>query len=43
VGDDDLLFVWEAGGFVDGSALRRRYKPGMKVKGKVVCKKIKKK
>jgi integrase len=26
VGDDDLVFVGEAGGHVDGSALRRRYK-----------------
>jgi len=26
VGDDDLVFVGEGGGFVDGSALRRRYK-----------------
>jgi integrase len=25
-GDDDLVFVGEGGGFVDGSALRRRYK-----------------
>jgi integrase len=24
-GEDDLVFVGEAGGFVDGSALRRRY------------------
>jgi integrase len=26
VGDDDLVFSGEAGGYVDGSALRRRYK-----------------
>ena len=26
VGDDDLVFIGEAGGYVDGSALRRRYK-----------------
>ncbi len=26
VGDDDLVFAGEAGGYLDGSALRRRYK-----------------
>ncbi len=26
VGDDDLVFIGETGGYVDGSALRRRYK-----------------
>jgi integrase len=26
VGDDDLVFVSEAGGYLDGSALRRRFK-----------------
>jgi integrase len=26
VGDDDLVFAGEAGGYIDGSALRRRYK-----------------
>jgi integrase len=25
IGDDDLVFVGEAGGYLDGSALRRRY------------------
>ena len=25
VGDDDLVFAGEAGGYLDGSALRRRY------------------
>jgi integrase len=29
VGDDDLVFVGEAGGYVDGSALRRRYKTAL--------------
>jgi integrase len=29
VGDDDLVFVGEAGGYLDGSALRRRYKSAL--------------
>jgi integrase len=29
VGDDDLVFVGEAGGYLDGSALRRRYKAAL--------------
>ena len=29
LGDDDLVFVGEAGGYVDGSALRRRYKAAL--------------
>ncbi|HUO74882.1 MAG TPA: site-specific integrase, partial [Solirubrobacteraceae bacterium] len=29
VGDDDLVFVGEAGGYLDGSALRRRYKDAL--------------
>ena len=29
-GEDDLVFVGEAGGFLDGSALRRRYKDALK-------------
>ncbi len=29
-GDDDLVFPGEAGGFLDGSALRRRYKAALK-------------
>jgi integrase len=30
VGDDDLVFPGEAGGYLDGSALRRRYKLALK-------------
>ncbi len=30
VGDDDLVFPGEAGGYLDGSALRRRYKAALK-------------
>jgi integrase len=33
VGDDDLVFVGEAGGYLDGSALRRRYKAALNVAG----------
>lgn len=33
VGDDDLVFVGEAGGFLDGSALRRRYKTALRGAG----------
>ena len=29
VGDDDLVFVGELGGYLDGSALRRRYKEAL--------------
>jgi integrase len=29
-GDDDLVFVGEGGGYLDGSALRRRYKAALK-------------
>ena len=29
VGDDDLVFVGEAGSYLDGSALRRRYKDAL--------------
>ena len=29
VGDDDLVFAGEAGGYLDGSALRRRYKEAL--------------
>ena len=29
VGDDDLVFVGDAGGYLDGSALRRRYKAAL--------------
>jgi integrase len=29
VGDDDLVFAGEAGGYLDGSALRRRYKDAL--------------
>jgi integrase len=29
VGEDDLVFVGDAGGYVDGSALRRRYKAAL--------------
>jgi integrase len=29
VGDDDLVFVGDTGGYVDGSALRRRYKSAL--------------
>jgi integrase len=31
--DDDLVFVGEAGGFLDGSALRRRYTAALKRAG----------
>jgi integrase len=31
VSDDDLVFVGEAGSYVDGSALRRRYKEALKL------------
>jgi integrase len=33
VGDDDLVFVGEAGGYLDGSALRRRYKTALAAAG----------
>ncbi len=33
VGDDDLVFVGEAGGNLDGSALRRRYKAALAAAG----------
>jgi integrase len=33
VGDDDLVFVEEAGGYLDGSALRRRYKVALQAAG----------
>jgi integrase len=33
VGDDDLVFAGEAGGYLDGSALRRRYKEALKAVG----------
>jgi len=33
VGDDDLVFVGEAGGHLDGSALRRRYKSALAAAG----------
>jgi integrase len=33
VGDDDLVFAGEAGGYVDGSALRRRYKVALQAAG----------
>ncbi len=33
VGDDDLVFVGIAGGYVDGSALRRRYKAALAAAG----------
>ena len=33
VGDDDLVFAAEAGGHLDGSALRRRYKAALAVAG----------
>jgi integrase len=33
VGDDDLVFVGETGGYLDGSALRRRYKTALDVAG----------
>jgi integrase len=33
VGDDDLVFFGEAGGYVDGSALRRRYDAAIKRAG----------
>ena len=29
IGDDDLVFVGDAGGYLDGSALRRRYKAAL--------------
>ena len=29
VGEDDLVFVGEVGGYLDGSALRRRYKEAL--------------
>ncbi len=32
-GEDDLVFVGEAGSYVDGSALRRRYKDALKKGG----------
>jgi integrase len=32
-GDDDLVFVGEAGGYLDGSALRRRYKTALAAAG----------
>jgi integrase len=31
VGDDDLAFAGAAGGYLDGSALRRRYKTALEV------------
>jgi integrase len=33
VGDDDLIFVGVAGGYLDGSALRRRYKAALTAAG----------
>jgi integrase len=33
VGDDDLVFVGDAGGYLDGSALRRRYKLALAAAG----------
>ena len=33
VGDDDLVFVGESGGYLDGSALRRRYKVALDAAG----------
>ena len=33
VGDDDLVFVGIAGGYLDGSALRRRYKSALAAAG----------
>jgi integrase len=33
LGDDDLVFVGEAGGYLDGSALRRRYKAALERAG----------
>ena len=33
VGDDDLVFAGEAGGYLDGSALRRRYKTALAAAG----------
>jgi integrase len=33
VGDDDLVFAGEAGGYLDGSALRRRYKAALTAAG----------
>jgi integrase len=33
VGDDDLVFVGTAGGYLDGSALRRRYKAALAAAG----------
>jgi integrase len=33
VGDDDLVFVSETGGYLDGSALRRRYKTALGAAG----------
>lgn len=33
VGDDDLIFVGAAGGYLDGSALRRRYKAALAAAG----------
>jgi integrase len=33
LGDDDLVFVGETGGYIDGSALRRRYKAALKRAG----------
>ena len=33
VGDDDLVFVGETGSYLDGSALRRRYKTALEVAG----------
>ncbi len=33
VGDDDLVFAGEAGGYLDGSALRRRYKAALAAAG----------
>ncbi|HUY59864.1 MAG TPA: site-specific integrase [Solirubrobacteraceae bacterium] len=33
VGDDDLVFIGEAGGYLDGSALRRRYKSALAAAG----------
>ncbi|MGH2871284.1 MAG: tyrosine-type recombinase/integrase [Solirubrobacteraceae bacterium] len=33
VGDDDLVFAGEAGGYLDGSALRRRYRAALTAAG----------
>ena len=37
LGDDDLVFVGESGGYVDGSALRRRYRSALAAPGCARC------